>query len=160
MSRVPIDDRPAISQWLIRARMTQGGDYTVERFLADLEAESGGAPNRATYARWESGAVTPKDTSLVPVFAFWSARGIAAPGPSGEPGALSLEERQLAVQIRLADAAEEANRIARAQLEIMRLLLPTEKSDEALAAIGRAWAAPLLARTPQPDHESQAPTRA
>jgi hypothetical protein len=80
MARVPVDQRPPIAQWLIRARESRGPGYTVDRFLAELAAEEGHAPSRSNYAQWESGAVTPRDANLAPVIAFWGHRDVPPPG--------------------------------------------------------------------------------
>jgi hypothetical protein len=80
-----IDERGPIAAWLIRSReafRVPGADrsWTVDDFLTALAAESGKAPARTTYARWESGAARPEPTSLNPIIAFYAARGIAGPG--------------------------------------------------------------------------------
>lgn len=105
MSRTPIEDRPALAQWLIRARASRGDDYTAEVFLGELRAEAGTAPNIATYRQWESGATTPKAVTLAPVIAFWTARGVTPPSTTSGPPP-SLEERAVLAAERQAAAME------------------------------------------------------
>ena len=88
MARVPIEQRTSTAQWLIRARESQDtpeARYTVERFLVDLEAKSGAAPDRSTYAQCESGRVTPRPSSLEPLIQFWASLGVAGPEAETQP---------------------------------------------------------------------------
>lgn len=84
MARTPTADRPLVAQWLIHARETQGWSATA--FLAELQAATGAAPNYSTYALWESGSSTPRESSLAPVVRFWSDRGVDGPSATKEPG--------------------------------------------------------------------------
>lgn len=157
MARTPIDMRPAVAQWLIRARASRGDAYTAARFLDELRAATGSAPDRATYAQWESGAVTPKEASLAPVVAFWAERGIAAPQP--DKPVLSYEERHLAL---LAEANTIADRQATAAEQHVVLLAAildrmTTPSGEPRVAPemvrdAQEWAAQVLAQSPLPRH--------
>lgn len=79
-----IDERGPIAAWLIRSRALFRDPgavrpWTVEAFLATLEAETGWAPVRTTYARWESGAARPEAENLQRVVDFYAARGVGGP---------------------------------------------------------------------------------
>ena len=92
MARTPIDQRPAIAQWLIRTREAHG--LTASGFLSALGE---GGPNYATYAQWESGATTPKPASLERVYRYWEGRGVPRFIEQAKMPALSYEERHLAL---------------------------------------------------------------
>jgi transcriptional regulator with XRE-family HTH domain len=85
--RKGIEERGPIAAWLItsRAQFREPGakrTWTVEQFLAKLEAEVGWAPTRTTYARWESGSARPDPENMRRVQEFYAARGIS---PYDEP---------------------------------------------------------------------------
>lgn len=85
-----IDERGEIAAWLIRSRalFREPGAkraWTVDQFLDALKAETGWAPVRTTYARWESGAARPEPDNLQRVVDFYAARDVAGPeGPKVE----------------------------------------------------------------------------
>jgi hypothetical protein len=86
--RKGIDERGPIAAWLIRSRALfrepgAAKSWTADEFLSALQAESGWAPTRTTYARWESGAVRPEEPNLDRVVGFYAARGV--PGPDVPP---------------------------------------------------------------------------
>lgn len=79
-----IDERGPIAAWLIRSRalfrvLDADHTWTADEFLAALARETGHAPARTTYARWESGAARPEGSSLAPIIAFYAGRGVAGP---------------------------------------------------------------------------------
>lgn len=86
-----IDERGPIAAWLIRCRAqfrepNAERTWTVATFLA--AADTGWAPTRTTYARWESGATRPEPENLRRVEAFYAGRGIDGPaGPLAATGA-------------------------------------------------------------------------
>lgn len=154
MARTPVTDRPAISQWLIRARESHG--MTQPDFLAALRAETGSMPDPATYSQWESGRRTPKDASLAPVVAFWGARGVAPLAYEPAPSAPSLEERAVIAAERQADAAE-------AQVELLSQLV-AHLTGETPVAPGTservaAFLAGVAARSRQPADPPTPPAR-
>lgn len=90
MAKVPLSDRPATAQWLIRAR----GEMTQPAFLDALRAEMGKAPDLSTYRGWESGRLTPRSSNLANVVAFWERRGVPgpdAPAPAAPEASPSLD---------------------------------------------------------------------
>ncbi len=145
MARVPIEARPALAQWLIRAR----GEMTQDAFLEALRAETGSAPNTATYRGWESGRLTPRASNIAPIVAFWERRG--APGPDAAPASslsLSLDDRAVLAAERQAAAAERQTEALLAVIERMdrritflEELVAGSISPEELAAVSADEAA-------------------
>lgn len=125
MARTPREDRPAIARWLIETREAHG--LTATAFLDALEDA---APNYSTYARWESGKVTPKADSLRTVFDYWEARGVrpfVAVAAEREP---SIEERTIrALELQAASAKRQAD----AMEMHVRLLARQTIATEAIA---------------------------
>lgn len=80
MARTPIQERSPIARWLIGARGSLG--LTAEDFLRALAESGAKAPHRSNYAGWESGRVTPEDSSLRPIVAFYAERGVDGPEPT------------------------------------------------------------------------------
>jgi hypothetical protein len=153
-----------IAAWLKAARLAQTNPETgrpwSQAYLAErVTAEMGWTLYREAYVGYEQGKGMLPET-LARFVAFWAKYGVAGPDLSEQKPALSLEERAVKAAEDQARAMEEANEIARAQLNLMRLLVPADRAAE-LAAFGAAWAAPLLARTPQrlPDPTGQTPER-
>ena len=105
--RKGIEERGPIAAWLITSRGSfrePGADrsWTVEQFLTTLKAETGWAPTRTTYARWESGAVRPDTDNLQRVQAFYASRGIEPHDqPAPQPPAAPSTELALASAITL-----------------------------------------------------------
>lgn len=103
--RRSVDERGPIAAWLIRARARfhepgSARSWTADQFLAALRDETGWAPTRTTYARWESGAVRPDQENLDRVVAFYAARGI--PGPDA-PEPVAAPQDDLAAVIAAID---------------------------------------------------------
>lgn len=126
-----IDERGPIAAWLIRSRaqFTEPGAsraWTVEDFLRTLHAETGWAPVRTTYARWESGAARPEPENIARVVAFYEARNVAGPeAPVEEPEpSLAAALTALVVELRESREAREATearlRAVEAELQSLR----------------------------------------
>ena len=133
MARTPIADRPALAQWLIRARGT--AKMTAPAFLAALQAEGHKAPHPSNYAQWESGVVTPEETSLAPIIEFWAARKVAGPAVA-DPGP-TLAAALMALAQELGAVREERTALAARvdQLEAMvRALVPAGGTGAGTAA--------------------------
>lgn len=139
-----IDERGPIAAWLIRSRAqfrepNAQRAWTVDDFLTALKADTGWAPVRTTYARWESGATRPEPENLRRVEAFYAARGIgpeAPPEPAGateSPETVASAIQALVVELRLWRTEDRA-KIAEIDATVKRL-------------VGRTRAAP---RTPKP----------
>jgi hypothetical protein len=83
MRKRGLEERGPIGGWLVQSRgrfhTPEGERWTADDFLSELRGESGWAPVRTTYARWESGAARPSDSNLATVVAFYAKRGV--PGP-------------------------------------------------------------------------------
>lgn len=95
-----IDERGPIAAWLIRARAqfrepNAERTWTVADFLKELKADTGWAPTRTTYARWESGATRPEPENLRRVEAFYAKRGVA--GLAAPTGATETPDLAAAV---------------------------------------------------------------
>jgi hypothetical protein len=123
-----IEERGPIAAWLITSRgsMRDPGaarGWTVDRLLKALQTETGWAPVRTTYARWESGAARPEPENIARVEAFYSAHGIAGPNvkPVSEP-APDLATSLLALAHELAETRLERETL-KAQVEEMSATL-------------------------------------
>jgi transcriptional regulator with XRE-family HTH domain len=104
-----IDERGPIAAWLIRSRAqfrepNAERTWTVTDFLKALKAETGWAPTRTTYARWESGATRPEPENLRRVESFYVARGIA--GLSASVGATESDDPLIIALTRQTEAIE------------------------------------------------------
>ncbi len=113
-----------------------------------LSAETGKAPARTTYARWESGASRPEPTSLRPIIAFYEARGLAGPGQqqpaAPEQAAPDLPSAIMALVSELA-AAREERAAMRAEMDALKALvgvLAGERLSSPAPAAQAAHAAP------------------
>jgi transcriptional regulator with XRE-family HTH domain len=62
-----------VAEWLRTTRERHG--LTQERFLEALASETGWAPHRPNYSRYESGKSTPQPDTLAKFVAFWQTRG-------------------------------------------------------------------------------------
>jgi transcriptional regulator with XRE-family HTH domain len=141
-----IDERGPIAAWLIRsrARFSEPGatrQWTVDQFLAALKAESGYAPTRTTYARWESGAVRPEPENLQRVVDFYTARGVS--GPDEPPQATETGDPVAAALL----AQTEAINALVAELRLSRLA-QVEETAAVLRAIGVLGAGQVPPGTP------------
>lgn len=147
-------ERGVIGAWAYQARQEAG--LSVEQ-VAEAIGARGTAVSPATIRGIESGAKKPGAMLLR---MLGTALGSTPPGVTASAVGDDLALRAVLAAERQADALEEANAIARAQLDLMRLLVPGDRIAE-LAAAGVAWAAPLLAHTPQrhPDPTDPQPAR-
>lgn len=79
MPRTPIDDRPAIAQYLIRCR--EGKGWTQDQLFDELR-DKGIRISEGSYPSWETGTRRPSPAILTALAAFYD-----QPLPAAEPAA-------------------------------------------------------------------------
>jgi hypothetical protein len=164
MARDPIENRPPISQRLIRAREA-AGFTNAKAFLAAVKASQGKAPSYSSYAQWESGEVTPRTISLKPVWAFHETREAAekpavAPEPTPDPivVALTAQTKALEAQTKIIEAlVGELQNWRTSDRERIAALEQTPSPEAMAAQVLRALevAGVILAKEPS---ETETPT--
>lgn len=134
-----VEERGPIAAWLItsRGQFREPGAaraWTVDTFLETLQEETGWAPARTTYARWESGAARPEPENLERVVRFYAARGIPGPGALPEPAS---EQADLIAAIKAQTAAMVAL-VEELKLSRQAQVSATDVAFQALGALGRS----------------------
>lgn len=127
----------SLATTLRRARKAAGFS-NAKAFLEALRAAEGTAPSYSTYAQWESGEVTPRDESLVPVRRYHEGRGtwVEAESAPDLPTALLALARELAALREERQAL--AGRVADLEAQVAEIVAsaPSERETSARAAHG------------------------